>query len=221
MTYPIAEIFESVQGESTFQGTRMAFVRLAGCNVGKPRTRFDPVPEEEYQEVCTDWDGHKFLCDTNYRKAFVLSVAEIMETPEVQHNERVSITGGEPLIHDLFLLADELLTTGKYIHLETSGTLPLPAWVSHPKVWVTVSPKRDCLVSCIGLADDIRVMVDAAFDEARFDTRFGSFMSSVWLSPVNGGRILSQENMARCVEIQKRHPQVRISVQLHKILGVR
>lgn len=233
-SYPIAELFESVQGEGYWMGTRMAFVRLAGCNVGKPYPEgvHAMIGLEPYQDECTDWAGYKFPCDTNYRKVSLMSAKEIAQTKEVARNLRVSITGGEPMIHDLIPLTRELFALGQRVHLETSGTIELGAllaqcdkWGTLGRLWITVSPKIGCLDSSLVYANDIRIMVGDRFDEAAFKAKYEKYFAvkgiHLWLSPVNGLSSILAENMARCVELQKKYGRIRISVQLHKILNVR
>jgi organic radical activating enzyme len=155
MEYPVAETFASFQGEGAFAGTSMYFIRLAGCTVGKP------FPKEMYQdrdlpldtpgnisgkalpiytEKCTLYDGREFPCDTDYRVHERLSVVDILS--RVPYNyDRVCITGGEPLMHNLESLVTALKIT-KFVHIETSGTQPFQKCLSDNKIWVTLSPKR-------------------------------------------------------------------------------
>ena len=163
--YPISEIFTSWQGEGLWSGTRMTFIRFAGCNVGKPivGTPSNLPRDSKYkntasygllpiwQEECTSWDGRKFLCDTDFRVKERLTAEEIVSrVPEgIIH---IVFTGGEPLLHaqgidyirDLWIdKIGWLPEDGKIFHIETSGTI-LYDYPEHRSNWITVSPKLNC-----------------------------------------------------------------------------
>lgn len=234
--YPISEIFVSPQGEGVWQGTLMAFIRLAGCSVGKgfPRERYLPGDDQLpiYTEMCTTWDGRTFACDTDYRVKVRRKVSEIIsEIPsDVQH---VCITGGEPFIHNLVPLCYQLFLQGKKIHIETSGTIPIekafPNGSDHQDeapshwlledglIWITVSPKLGVLPEVLVDADEVKLLVDEKFDE-RFILPFGE-KTQVFIQPINDEWKIRPDNLKRCMELQKSHPNWRISLQLHKILS--
>lgn len=108
MKYPIAPngIFTTIQGEGTYVGEPMVFIRLAGCSVGCP------------------------LCDTDYRVDRRLSVEEIVH--EVQQQRKLTytsaiwITGGEPMDHDLGPLLGGLRLVSNSLYLATSGHMEVP-----------------------------------------------------------------------------------------------
>ena len=235
ISYPIAEIFESVQGEGGQAGIAMTFVRLAGCTVGKPYTAEarKALGLEYFQERCVSWDGASFPCDTNYRMSSRKTVAELMAMDEIKNAHYVSITGGEPLMHNLVPLMVALDVKEKHIHIETSGTVALPANLivdvdlarqrTDCMVWVTVSPKQGCLPEMLKLADEIRIMVDKDFNEGQFLLEYEKYIADekVWISPVNDLVTLNIDNMKRCLALQQRYRQLRLSIQQHKIWGVR
>lgn len=217
MEYPVSEVFTSPQGEGLWVGTMMHFIRLAGCSVGKPysdATRAEgklPV----YTERCTLYDDRTFACDTDYRVKQRLSV-ETLVSGIPRGIKHVCITGGEPLIHNLEPLFLSLVRSGYRVHLETSGTKPLPASLS--EMWVTVSPKKNALYQMMKEADEIKLLVDGDFDwnsvpeVARKHER-------VYIQPVNGEHHVDADNLQRCMELQQAHPEVRVCVQLHKVLS--
>ena len=234
---PVAEIFESIQGEGAQMGMAQTFVRLAGCTVGKPYT-----PEarkalgiESYQECCTSWDGSGFPCDTNYRMAKRMTVNEIVNSYEVSRALWVSITGGEPMMHDIYPLLDALHEAGKAVHLETSGTVLFDTMrytltervtdvvFRSSSLHITVSPKAHALMGMLDMADEIRVMVDKSFTEEAFLTTFGRYLDSgkLWLSPVNDLVSLNYDNLRTCIAFQHKHRRLRLTTQLHKVWGLR
>lgn len=231
ITYPVAEIFTSPQGEGTYTGTLMTFVRLAGCNVGKPYTieAKNALNLQVYQERCTVWDGQSFPCDTNYRKTEALSVTEILERLEAP---RMILTGGEPLMHNVAPLIQAAWRIGKYVHIETSGTKMLPSIKSlFGPLWLAVSPKQGFISEVIDQANELRFLVGPDFNEELFVAQFGSYfldteingrtVENVFISPINDEHTLNEANKQKCLALQRKYPHLRISTQTHKILGVR
>jgi len=236
--YPISEVFDSIQGEGAFAGTRMYFIRLAGCNIGRAPDENDAAlvaeqygilklkPRPAWLMRCTSWDGHRFLCDTNCIKAVNMTAAAIAR--EVPRAVRYAcITGGEPLLHDLKELVDELECRQVNIHIETSGTIALPGWLTYAAgnghVWLTVSPKLGVLPSVLLVASEVKLLVDDRFDVERAKVMLRSVRSvcRVYLQPVNSERKLDQPNITRCLDLMKVYPEWRLSLQLHKLLHCR
>jgi organic radical activating enzyme len=105
-TAKIIEIFSSVQGEGLRIGERQIFIRFHGCNLS-----------------C-------IYCDVDRNKrAQELDIEDILEEIDSLNSERihntVSITGGEPLLHNIFLkeLLPKVTDMGFKVYLETNGTL--------------------------------------------------------------------------------------------------
>ncbi len=136
---PIAEKFISIQGEGQYAGTRMFFIRLAGCSVGRGTWPF----------TCTAWNGREFRCDTDYRKHGSSTVSELVSEVKESGLRHVCITGGEPLMHkDIDGLVERLRMYHIMPHIETSVTIILPGlWPGDTSVpWpadvhLTVAPK--------------------------------------------------------------------------------
>src|SRR5215475_10511039 len=113
-TYPLAEVFHSIQGEGTWMGLPMTFVRFAGCSVG--RYHFGP----EQPATCTSYAG-EFQCDTDYRAKFRWTALQIVDS--VKPERTMCITGGEPLDHDITEIVQLAHAMNLRVHLETSGTI--------------------------------------------------------------------------------------------------
>ena len=113
-SYPIVEIFNSVQGEGYHTGTPSIFIRFGGCNL-----------------QCS-W------CDTDFSKWDKMSVSEIMAVLSKWDTKRVIFTGGEPAMQKLRPLSDELHSKGYNIAIETNGTIELEDGLVD---WICVSPK--------------------------------------------------------------------------------
>lgn len=224
--YPVSEIFYSTQGEGGQSGRAMIFVRLAGCTVGKryPKEEYENILLPIWQNQCTIYDGRQFPCDTDYRKTETLSAAQIVDRCKqlAPDCDWVSITGGEPLMHDIAALCDVLHDNDYHLHLETSGTIPLKGiHLSEMFEYVVVSPKFPFLDEYVYEAAEIRILVGPGFQWFNLPKSIHEASSKVWISPVGEADALIPENMRRCVELQQYHPDVRISLQIHKLLKVR
>lgn len=100
----IAEIFKSYQGEGLWQNKEQVFVRFFGCNL----------------ECC--------FCDTPLRDYRIMELSQVLAAiNSLGDFDSVSLTGGEPLLQEDFLiqLCLELKKYGKITYLETNGTLPV------------------------------------------------------------------------------------------------
>ncbi|CUH95234.1 hypothetical protein P22_1304 [Propionispora sp. 2/2-37] len=193
-SYPVIELFESIQGEGYFQGLGAGFIRLAGCNLR-----------------CS-W------CDT--RQALTLEKAALMTIDEILRagrftQPRVIITGGEPTLHDLGPLVKALKSVGKYVCLETNGTNPVPAeWGID---WITASPKPDSNYVLRCRADELKYVVDSTFAAAVVSA--GAVPAERIYLQIEGGKA---ESAAKAYQIVMENPhlQLRVGTQLHKMIHV-
>ena len=197
ITYPIVEIFHSVQGEGAWMGVNAFFIRLAGCDVGCP------------------W------CDTKKSWNASRHPQRNLEdlTAEVQgaNPAIVIITGGEPLMHDLDPLTEQIAKVSQRIHLETSGTHPFSGKFD----WVTFSPKRfkQPHPSIYDRADELKVVVVDTEDLKWAETQ-GSLIPQTALKYLQP-EWSEKQSQSLAIEYVLKHPDWRISLQTHKFLGIR
>jgi 7-carboxy-7-deazaguanine synthase len=195
-TLPIVETFHSVQGEGVWTGTSAFFIRLGGCDVG-----------------C-------WFCDT--KESWVAKrhpqkrIEELVEMSIKVNPAIVVITGGEPLMHDLTELAQSLRAQGLRLHLETSGAHPFSGQFD----WVTLSPKQ-CKPpheSVYAQVDELKVVIAEAadFEWAEQQSEKISDRALRYLQP----EWSSKESADLIFEYVKQHPNWRMGVQTHKLLGV-
>lgn len=244
MLIPLAEHFHSLQGEGWWVGTAMHFLRLPGCSVGRkikddtksfPGTAIPyPSPRvgshDQRAWLCRTFDNAKFWCDTDFNRYAEIELdALLFETWE----SHLCITGGEPLIHNQ--VCEEIIrkcfARGIMTHIETSGTIA-PTWdiadllleKSKGDLWITVSPKQNYLPALLHSADELKILVHPLLE----DTFPWEILShpKVFLSPINevnfaGANTFGKSALARAQELLHAHPNWRLSVQLHKYLGVR
>ena len=194
--YKINEIFYSLQGEGYYSGTPAVFVRFSGCNLR-----------------CT-------FCDTQHQKGIMMSLQDIVdEVNKYPIAPLVVLTGGEPSLFINEAFVTELKQkTNKKIAIETNGTRPLPNNLN----WVTLSPKSAFeggnLEPCIlTRCDELKVVYLgqdlAQYDEIQTKNRF--------LQPCFVGNLKQRKvNLESCVQIVMRYPNWRLSLQIHRILGL-
>ena len=143
-------------------------------------------------------------------------VDEVMHYPSAP---LIVITGGEPLLHVDNALVKALKMTGKAIAIETNGTLPLPPGID----WVTLSPKEaftggDSLPCVLTSCDELKVVYTGQ-DLSQYDHIKAShrFLQPCFVDdPVE-----RQANLESCVQAVLQHPQWRLSLQTHRLLGIR
>jgi 7-carboxy-7-deazaguanine synthase len=211
MTYAVKEIFYTLQGEGAHAGRAAVFCRFAGCNLWSGRE------VDRLSAICrfcdTDFVGTGGVGGGKFASPADLAAAVAEKWPENSGLESrfVVCTGGEPLLQLDATLIDALHARGFEIAVETNGTIQAPAGID----WVCVSPKAGAeLVQRSG--DELKLVYpQTAFDPAEFERlSFQRF----FLQPMDGpDRILNTELAVRyCME----HPQWRLSLQTHKILGI-
>ena len=227
-TLNIAERFHSIQGEGTHVGTSMHFIRTAGCNVGRlpvntPEHHSDfPILKTGHAAFrCATYDGRGFWCDTDFHKGIHTMVDELIEETWEEH---ICLTGGEPLLHQdlpsFARLLELAFVRDLRVHIETSGTIGLRADHLARNPWICISPKKGCLPSMLRIADEIKLLVDDHFD-ARDVPQEILLHPNVFIQPVNQEMSVDPANLELCNEVLRKFPSWRLSVQLHKFLGVR
>jgi len=223
-SYPVNEIFLTIQGEGRWTGRAAVFVRLQGCDVGCPwcDTKWTWSIDEENEVtrnvvLLKDEDPSDRFAKFD-AAGIVDAILYVLNDSDTRH---VVITGGEPGIYDLDPLLDELIRAGFYVQIESSGTYRLPMREGY---WLTLSPKlnmpggRSVLETNWIRADEIKLPVGKLADiEAFVDNRRRFKLKvPVYLQP------LSQSNAATrlCVSAATRRGWG-VSIQTHKYIGVR
>jgi 7-carboxy-7-deazaguanine synthase len=210
VTYAVKEIFRTLQGEGAHTGRPAVFCRFAGCNLwsGREADRADAQ--------CT-------FCDTDFvgtdgtRGARYAGPADLAAAIEAEWGPRcadrfVVLTGGEPLLQVDADLISALHARGFTIAVETNGTLEAPRGLD----WICVSPKAGAELRQRS-GDELKlVFPQAGAPPERFaDLAFTRFS----LQPMDGPDLA--DNTRRAIAYCLDHPQWRLSVQLHKTLGIR
>ena len=211
MSYAVKEIFYTLQGEGAQTGRAAVFCRFAGCNLWSGREADRP---EAICRFCdTDFLGVDGVGGGRFESAEELAAAIEQKWPvNFGLGKRfVVCTGGEPLLQlDAELIA-ALHGRNFEIAVETNGTIAAPDGLD----WLCISPKAGAgLVQRSG--DELKlVFPQLGVDPAEFEALpFRHF----FVQPMDGpSREVNTELALRyCLE----HPQWRLSLQTHKLLGI-
>jgi 7-carboxy-7-deazaguanine synthase len=222
MAYMVKEIFYTLQGEGANAGRPAVFCRFAGCNLWSGRE------EDRTNALCqfcdTDFVGTNGTDGGRFDTAADLAsrVASFWLANSPTSKPLVVCTGGEPLLQlDRFLI-DAFHQAGLEIAVETNGTIAAPEGID----WVCVSPKSATLGNNAS---------------ERFVQRSGHELKVVWpqagidlaaltalpfanryLQPMDvADPALRQFHVQACIDHCLAHPEWRLSLQTHKITGIR
>lgn len=154
------------------------------------------------------------FCDTLHQDGRQYTDQEILQQIREYPSRHVVITGGEPALQLTSEFVDLLHDNGYFVQVETNGTIPVPENVD----WITCSPKSRPI--CYRAVNELKVVFqDDGDDFSRFDTVEAGCR---YLQPCDVNDV--ERNAAitgHCIEFIKRNPQWRLSLQTHKILGMR
>lgn len=211
MSYAVKEMFYTLQGEGARAGRAAVFVRFAGCNLwsGREQDRADAICSFcDTEFVGTDGDG-----GGKFESADALVRAAAALWPDRKHGAPYLVcTGGEPLLQLDSPLIAAFQQMGFEVAVESNGTLPAPAELD----WVCISPKAKAgLVQTSG--DELKlVFPQPGVDPASYEQLdFRHF----FLQPMDGPATAASTEaaIAYCLA----HPNWRLSLQTHKVLGLR
>jgi len=201
-SYLVKEIFgPTIQGEGFHSGRACVFLRFAVCNL-----------------ACT-W------CDTDFRPQGAESlsaeaIAQRLVALDVAKSRLVVVTGGEPSLQWDAELAAAVAEAGFTAHMESNGTRRLHA----PVDWLTVSPKPHFHPRSLELVatdpSEIKVVIDDVVSAETLDGYQQRYpqVRHWFAQPCMDDR--HEHHLARTLELIGERPSWRLSVQLHKLVGV-
>ena len=216
--YTVKELFPTLQGEGAHTGRASVFCRFAGCNLWSGRE------EDRATAVCQFCDtdfvgfdgdgGGKFETANDLADAIEKAWLSTQAGPQQRY---VVFTGGEPLLQLDKDLIDALHHKGFELAIETNGTLKVPVGVD----WVCVSPKAGADLVVLQ-ADEIKLVIPqsghlnlenllARFEKMDYRHRY--------LQPMDGAQLA--ENTQLAIQLCQKRPLWRLSMQTHKIIGIR
>ncbi|WP_295638896.1 7-carboxy-7-deazaguanine synthase [uncultured Methylibium sp.] len=210
-TYSVKEVFYTLQGEGSHAGRPAVFCRFAGCNLWSGRE------EDRASAACrfcdTEFVGTDGMGGGKFMIAEALASHVAAHWPAGSAGRRFAVlTGGEPLLQVDRPLIDALHAHGFEIAVETNGTVAAPAGID----WLCVSPKAGApLLQTRG--DELKVVVpQAGIDLAALESLDFAHKR---VQPMDGPELA--RNTAWAVDWCLAHPQWQLSLQTHKLLGIR
>lgn len=209
MTYSVKEIFLTLQGEGGQAGQAAVFARFSGCNLWSGREA------DRSSAVCrfcdTDFVGTDGPGGGKFAEAEALADAIAAQWTGGPDHRLVVFTGGEPLLQLDAALISAIKARGFRIAVETNGTLEAPEGID----WLCVSPKSNAAV-VLTRGQELKLVYPQA---DALPEQFASLdFERFYLQPMDGPDQLAntQATIAYCLD----HPQWRLSVQTHKVLGI-
>ena len=209
MTYRIKEIYFTQQGEGKNTGKNFVFVRFSGCNLwsGKEKNR-----ESAICKFCdTDFYGVNGINGGVYKAN---ELVEMIKSLWLADTSPISVvlTGGEPLLQLDDELVNELKKEGIYIAIETNGTLKAPEGID----WICMSPKAGTEIK-LKAGSEIKVIYPQKNLEP---DEFSDFdFKNFFIQPMDSKEL--EANVAKSIKFCMNNPKWRLSLQTHKILGIR
>lgn len=210
MSYAVKEIFYTLQGEGAQAGRPSVFCRFAGCNLWSGRE------EDRSTAVCqfcdTEFVGTDGTGGGRFADADALADAVAAHWPG-GGRPFVVCTGGEPLLQLDDALVEALHRRGFEVAIETNGTVaPTPAGID----WICVSPKAGAPLR-LTAGNELKLVVPqpGLALEVLETMAFGRFA----VQPMDGPDVVANTKLA--VEICLRRPKWQLSLQTHKLLGIR
>ncbi len=189
----VVEIFYSLQGEGAFSGVPSIFIRLHGCNLSC--------------SFCDDalHVGSYKSCDFD----------DILEVIKDYPAKQIIITGGEPTVYNLNDFIKFLQDLGYFVCIESNGykfeNVKSADWITYsPKDWEDI--KKDGwseLKFIVSKESDIEKIVNIKSEKP------------IFVQPLNFFDKPNMDNLDFCIELVKKHPHLKLSIQMHKFLGVR
>jgi len=218
MTYSVKEIYYTLQGEGAQTGRAAVFLRFSGCNLwsGLEKDR----GEADCKFCDTDFVGSDGIGGGKFESARDLAdaiEASWRSTSAGPQQRYVVFTGGEPLLQLDENLIAALHQNGCEVAIETNGTIKVPAGID----WVCVSPKAGAELIVLQ-ANELKLVIPqfghdplekllARFEKMDYRNRF--------LQPMDGPDLISNTELA--VGLCQKRPLWRLSLQSHKLIGIR
>ncbi|MGA9602382.1 MAG: 7-carboxy-7-deazaguanine synthase [Methylocystis sp.] len=210
MPYAVKEAFLTLQGEGRQAGRAAVFCRFAGCNLWSGREKDRAGAQCGFCD--TDFVGTQGEGGGAFATAEALAAHLARLWGREPARRFAVLTGGEPLLQVDRALIAALHHQGFEIAVETNGTLPAPAGLD----WICVSPKAGAPLA-LTRGDELKlVFPQAGAEPENYEALdFGEFL----LQPMDGPEI--SRNTKAAIDYCLAHPRWRLSLQTHKIIGVK
>jgi len=223
--YTIKEIFYTLQGEGAQSGRPAVFCRFTGCNLWTGR---EDDRETAVCQFCdTDFvgvgpDGGRFRTPQDVADAVAWRWTQgtgqsPAESRAAGARPLVVCTGGEPLLQLDEAAVEAFHDTGFEVAVETNGSQLAPAGID----WVCVSPKGNSPLR-LSRGNELKLVFPQVEPEAQPE-RFESLgFEHLFLQPMDvADPALAEAHTRAAIAYCMAHPRWRLSVQTHKVVGIR
>lgn len=210
MSYQVKEILYTLQGEGANAGRPAVFCRFAGCNLWSGREEDRSTAQCRFCD--TDFVGVDGTLGGKYVAADDLAGKIAAQWPVNAQSRFVVFTGGEPLLQLDEALVDAVHARGFQVAIETNGTLEPPGGVD----WICVSPKAGTSW-VLKRGSELKLV----WPQPGFDlSELGALpFDHHYLQPMDGDQKMSNTSM--CIEQCLASPTWKLSIQTHKLTGIR
>ena len=210
MSYTVKEIYFTIQGEGFHTGKDAVFCRFSGCNL------WSGLEKDRSKAICnfcdTDFVGIDGENGGKYKSHDDLIKKIESCWPKDKKEKYVVFTGGEPLLQLDKKLIDALHECDFKIAIETNGTILPPKNID----WICVSPKRNTNL-LLKKGDELKLVYPQEnFNPDQFESLDFTHFS---IQPMDGKEL--QNNILKCVSYCIENPSWKLSLQTHKIIGVK
>jgi len=189
----VNEIFYSLQGEGARKGNANIFVRFAHCNL-----------------ECG-------FCDTEFESFREMTMEQLLDECKQFPCKNIIFTGGEPLLQLTRDVVKEFKKADYYLAIETNGTITPPKGLD----WITVSPKVAEHVMAHTFKgvhiNELKYVRNKSQGIPHPEVKADHY----YISPEFDGDYPNVENIKHCIELVKKNPEWRLSIQEHKLLKIR
>lgn len=210
MAYAVKEIFKTLQGEGAHAGRTAIFCRFSGCNLWSGREQDRASAQCSFCD--TDFVGVDGTIGGRFADAELLAQTIAKEWAGSNESRYVVLTGGEPLLQVDAPLVDALHRHGFEIGVETNGTRPAPEGID----WICVSPKGENKLVLRSGNELKLVFPQVGAPPERFE---GLKFEHFFLQPMDCAEAdqCLDDTIRYCLE----NPRWRLSLQSHKLVGIR
>jgi len=209
VSYAVKELFLTLQGEGAQSGRRAVFLRFSGCNLWTGRE------QDRAAAVCsfcdTDFVGTNGPGGGKFADAHALADTVAACWGDTPDHRLVVCTGGEPLLQLDSPLVEALHAHGFEIAIETNGTQVPPPGID----WICVSPKADAPL-LLGAGNELKLVYP---QPKAMPERFAALpFTHFFLQPMDGPD--QAANIQAAIAYCLAHPQWRLGLQTHKVIGI-
>ena len=209
MKYSVKEIYYTLQGEGYHTGRPAVFIRFSGCNLwtGHEKDRSGAICD-----WCdTDFVGTDGINGGKFSVEEIINIINSLWKGNVLTEPYVVCTGGEPLLQMDDSLIKALHKAGFEIGLETNGTMIPPDGID----WICVSPKANADL-ILKNGNELKVVYPQCGMNPRIHEKLK--FDHFYIQPMDG--VDQKDNIKRSEKFVLDHPQWKLSLQTHKIMGI-